>query len=175
MTVRLFIGLWLNNAATEELAGWAKDAQSVCGGRIMPVSNMHLTLAFLGAVNKSRVQELIRMVTDWKFAAPTFALQEFGYFANARVVWAGPTDEGDKLCLNQIYSKLWQHLNVLGWYATEETFRPHVSLLRNAKTADLSGLKKQPVICTATSLNLVASQPSNKASNYQVLASASVQ
>jgi RNA 2',3'-cyclic 3'-phosphodiesterase len=55
---RLFFALWPEAAEREALAGATARAVRHCGGRPVPESNLHVTLAFLGSVAQPRVPQL---------------------------------------------------------------------------------------------------------------------
>lgn len=131
---------------------------------------MHLTLAFLGETHASHADRLIYAASQWEIPAQPWVLDYFGLFERARVVWAGPSGAEDRAWLQMLHDTLWHRLADLGWEPSEQTFKPHVSLLRNARPADLSGLQRPPVVCTPAFCAVVASQPAANKSRYQVLA-----
>jgi RNA 2',3'-cyclic 3'-phosphodiesterase len=55
---RLFFALWPEAADREALVAATARAVRHCGGRPVPESNLHVTLAFLGSVAQARVPEL---------------------------------------------------------------------------------------------------------------------
>lgn len=168
--MRLFIGLWFDDAAVSELSGWAHDAQAACGGRIMRPQDMHLTLAFLGSADPNQAEELANAVREWPVSMEPFLLERFGAFERARVVWAGPAENDSLPWLYTLYDTLWSRLDKMGWRRPESVFRPHVSLLRSARNCDVTALHREPVLVRPQRCVLVASRPDGSSSNYQVLA-----
>ena len=57
-TRRLFFALWPDAEQRAELLHATARIVRHCGGRPVPETNLHLTLAFLGSVPESRLQEL---------------------------------------------------------------------------------------------------------------------
>lgn len=169
--MRLFIGLWFDDAAVSELTRWAHDAHAVCGGRVMRPQDMHLTLAFLGHADPGQADALIRAVPQWPVHTEPFHLARFGAFERARVVWAGPPENDSPTWLDTLYDTLWSRLDDMGWRRPESVFRPHVSLLRSARSCDVGALRRDPVLVHPQRCVLVASRPDGSGSNYQVLAS----
>jgi 2'-5' RNA ligase len=55
---RLFFGLWPDETQRAALAHATAKTVRHCGGRPVPESNLHVTLAFLGSVQESRLAEL---------------------------------------------------------------------------------------------------------------------
>lgn len=168
--MRLFIGLWPDDAAVRELSAWAHDAQALCGGRIMQPHDMHLTLAFLGQTDARQTQALVDAVTDWPVSVRPFRLERFGVFERARVVWAGPADNDPLTWLHALYDTLWDRLVTMGHERPDTVFRPHVSLLRRARSCDVSALHRDAVVVYPQRCVLVASRPGETGSHYQMLA-----
>lgn len=57
-TRRLFFALWPDEAQRRALERASEKAVRHCGGRPVPSSNLHVTLAFLGSVAVARIPEL---------------------------------------------------------------------------------------------------------------------
>lgn len=168
--MRLFIGLWPDDPAVRELTRWAHDAHAVCGGRMMHPQDMHLTLAFLGQATPEQANALARKVVHWPVHVEPFMLKRFGAFERARVVWAGPAENDRLPWLHALYDTLWCRLADMGWRRPDSIFRPHVSLLRRARSCDVSVLHRSAVPLDPQRCVLVASRPGESGSSYQVLA-----
>lgn len=167
--MRLFIGLWLDDAAVTELSAWAHDAQALCGGRIMQPQDMHLTIAFLGQAEPEQADALVNAAKNWSVQMQPFRLTRFGMFERAGVVWAGPDEDDPLSWLFLLYDTLWSDLRGMGWRPPETVFRPHVSLLRSARPCDVAVLHRSAVRVHPQRCVLVASRPGESGSNYQVL------
>ena len=63
-TRRVFFALWPDEAQREELEHAAAKAVRHSGGRPVPASNLHVTLAFLGGVALARIPELQRTADE---------------------------------------------------------------------------------------------------------------
>ncbi|WP_323028646.1 RNA 2',3'-cyclic phosphodiesterase [Castellaniella defragrans] len=167
-TRRLFFALWPDAAAVAKLVDWTRLAQEACGGRRMRPDTLHLTLAFLGAVDTHRIQDLIDLLHEPRGPAGTLALDRFGRFRGPRIVWAGPSAQVS--WLEALHRSLWRDLDRLGFPRPNEPFRPHVSLLRQAGDGDLAAIPTmRPIVWDARRLVLVASAPREKGSYYEVL------
>lgn len=169
---RIFFALWPSSETANEIMAWSRDAHALCGGRMMRVDTLHMTLAFLGNTPAEKVEELVRAAPAWTIPVGPLVLSHFDRFVRPRVVWAGPShnDQQAIAWLDEAYDTLWTHLENMGWQRPESVFRPHVSLLRQAGLADLAGLHRQPLAWTPKHCFLVASRPGEGGSYYQILA-----
>lgn len=172
MNKRIFFALWPSQETARELMHWVRDAHALCGGRMMTPETLHLTLAFLGSVPGDLADELARKATDWPVQVGPVTLERYGRFAGPRVVWAGPgSDNVDQHAwLHALYNALWQRLEPYGVKPDHPQFRPHVSLLRRAGQQDLAALPERVLTWMPQRCVLVASDPSDRASRYTVLA-----
>lgn len=71
-TRRVFFALWPDEAQRQELEHAAAKAVRRSGGRPVPSSSLHVTLAFLGSVATARIPELQGIA---KHIAPLLAMQ----------------------------------------------------------------------------------------------------
>ncbi len=85
---RLFFALWPGTAERQALAA-AANCVTLEGGRRVPPSNLHVTLAFIGAVDA--VGEAACLRAAGRVEAAPFALDvdRVGHFPRARVAWLG--------------------------------------------------------------------------------------
>lgn len=172
MNKRIFFALWPSQETARELMHWVRDAHALCGGRMMTPDTLHLTLAFLGSVPAELASELAGHAKVWPVQVGSITLDRYGRFAGPRVVWAGPDpDSADQhTWLLGLYSQLWQRLEPYGMRPDHPQFRPHVSLLRRAGPQDLCALSRRSLTWVPQRCVLVASEPSDHASRYTVLA-----
>ncbi len=89
---RLFFALWPDEAQRAALIEASGETVGHCGGRPVPESNLHVTLAFLGSVPEPRLADLSDLAQR---AAATFpgnalplgiVLQGFEYWAKPQVL-----------------------------------------------------------------------------------------
>jgi 2'-5' RNA ligase len=125
--LRLFCGLRLDGDTVEQVAGW--QARELCGGRIVPRENLHLTLAFLGsqpAEDATAVAGALRKATA---GAADLRLALRGYRETRSVGMLTFDDEGGRAAA--LAERLHGALEALGLYRREE--RPwlaHLTVLR---------------------------------------------
>jgi len=126
--VRLFIALWPEAAVREAL--YAQAAPYAALGRRLPARNLHVTLAFLGAVPAGRIEELARLLRSARPPACKLSFDRLGYFARTRVLWAGCSVVPAPLAAYQ--QRLMTAQAGAGFRDEKRDFEPHVTLLRDA-------------------------------------------
>jgi 2'-5' RNA ligase len=125
------------------LAACAQELRVHCGGRAVRVSNLHLTLAFLGDVRVSRIPELTTLASELCFARCTIELDACGYWRHNRIVWAGAAQA--PVVLVDLASRLAKSLRAYGFRHEEREYVPHVTLLRDARRAPRTGGMAPPI------------------------------
>lgn len=150
------------------LASWAAQAHAACGGRVMRPDTLHLTLAFLGAVETSRVAELAATTRTQRIPPGHTRLDRYGAFPRLGIVWAGPAHTGGDL--QDTHDSLWRWLQPLGWHPPQHAFRPHVTLLRHASRLPPPDTPPSPVEWRYHGYMLVESQPDTGTARYRILA-----
>jgi len=100
------------------------DALKLAGRRISG-ERLHLTLAFLGAVNADVMQQLCASAADIRAPAFTLRLDQVGYFARPGIAWFGPS---------HVPTALTQLSSAVAALAPEHSrhlsFQAHVSIAR---------------------------------------------
>jgi 2'-5' RNA ligase len=131
-TARVFFALWPDERVREQFMQWAKLLHETCGGSITRPGNLHITLAFLGNVVSSRLDELKLLAAklgggsafSLNFAAP-------GYWRHNRIAWAAPDETPQDL--SDLVKKLECSLQIAGFSFDERPYAPHLTLLRKAR------------------------------------------
>ena len=134
-SARLFIGLWPDDATRRRIASRQAACDWPAAARPVPAGQLHLTLHFLGPVERSRIAGLLRAIVD--LPAPPFDLH-----LGSAVVWSNgvavlePCVE-PPLGLIALQARLGALLRQLGLPVEARPFRPHVTLARRAAGAVL--------------------------------------
>ena len=128
---RLFFALWPDETVRNALASMGADMHPACGGRLVAVANIHLTLFFVGAVDQSRVDDLGAAAGRVKSNAFELTLDRLGRFRRSGVAWAGSSRCPPELI--DLEASLRAELGCEGFKAEERPYAPHVTLIRDAK------------------------------------------
>ncbi|MCK0769312.1 RNA 2',3'-cyclic phosphodiesterase [Chromohalobacter canadensis] len=165
---RLFFALWPDDASRRALAAEAERLAPHCGGYPLPAENMHITLAFLGNVDASRLEALVDLTRAWPALQGEWALDRLGHFPKPRIVWAG--SQAPSAALLALDTELWQALSHHGFTAPQREFTPHVSLVRQADRAAPESRLSTPLLWRFDHLAMVESQLGDGGSRYRTLA-----
>ena len=134
-TWRLFIAIELSEQIKSSLEKVLSSLRPGGEGRVrwVAVSNIHLTLKFLGEVPSYRVAELAQAMERASKGIPAFNLElgHTGAFPNLRqprVLWIGV--EGQLAISSQLQERLEEECQSLGFAREGRGFSPHLTLGR---------------------------------------------
>lgn len=132
----------------------------------MADEKLHMTLFFVGQIERSRVGTLKALGTAIVGEAVELDVDTMGYWRHNRIVWAGA-----RRCpspLSTLVKDLERRLAFEGITAEERPYTPHVTLVRNANRAP-----EQPAITAfrwrAEDFVLVESVPARGGVRYDVI------
>jgi len=162
---RLFFALWPTDAVRARLAAEAQSRAEL--GRVIPASNLHVTVVFLGAVPEQR---LAGVLEAGKLTRPVrFLLHldrvEFWRRSNLICLTAGHTPAQLQAIVDGLHAALGERGFELH---AHEIFRPHVTLVRDVSRG-LAAAAIAPVQWPIESLALVESKVGQRGSEYTVL------
>jgi len=134
-TIRTFIAIELPETVKSALAqiqDELKREMYTCVKWVNPCS-IHLTLKFLGEVEKTKIQSISTVVKEASLPSKPFKLSidKSGVFPNMRrprVIWAGIVGELD--ALNTLQQSIENQLVPLGFPLEKRRFSPHLTLGR---------------------------------------------
>ena len=138
MTRRLFIGITFPDEAADALvADQAALSPHLKTGRASSRENLHLTLIFLGEVDED-VERRVRDAVQATAAASsplTLSLGDLGSFDhhNRLVLWRGIQSGAGLDELRSLQARLVEELLDRGVGFEDRAYRPHATLVRNAR------------------------------------------
>ena len=156
MTRRLFIGITFPDEAADALvADQAALSPHLKTGRASSRENLHLTLIFLGEVDED-VERRVRDAVQATAAASsplTLSLGDLGSFDhhNRLVLWRGIQSGAGLDELRSLPARLVEELLDRGVGFEDRAYRPHATLVRNAR---LEG--KEPHVVRPVSFDVKA-------------------
>jgi 2'-5' RNA ligase len=130
---RFFFALWPDRACARGLEKLGERVAEDCGGKRVPVEKIHLTLAFLGAIDVARREDAIEAASRVRGTAFELVLDRIGSFRRAGVAWAGASTVPQSLV--DLHGGLERRLRDTGIDLEGRPFAPHVTLARRARRA----------------------------------------
>jgi 2'-5' RNA ligase len=166
-THRLFFALWPDAPARAALVRLAHEIAHHGHGKAPREDNLHITLAFLGAVAADRLGALERIGRDAAAGIGPFglALERVGG-TGFGIAWLSP--DGVPTSLAALHAALAAGLARQGFPTERRMFRPHLTLARHCARAVHRGAV-QPVRWTVERLALVESTLAAGGSQYRNL------
>lgn len=156
----------------DRLAAIADEAAARFGGRATRRETIHLTLAFLGDVPVSRLDELGEVAASVQGAAFDLSLDRLGFWQHNHLLWAGGETPAALTALHGVLSAA---LVGNGFKVDGEgrNFAPHVTLVRKLPpTCRLAPRQEMPMPALPWSCQrffLVRSRLSSSGSEYLIL------
>lgn len=129
----MFFALWPDAGVQGALGTWAQDLKRECGGRALPVHNIHLTLVFLGNVERSSLARLGALAAAIEASRFELSVDRVEYWRHNRILWAGV--ERCPEALLALVARLELGLSSDGFRFDKRPYVPHITLLRNAARA----------------------------------------
>jgi len=166
--LRVFFALWPDAHAREQLARLAVDVAREGDGRAIPTRNLHVTLAFVGAVPAQRVDALCDAGTQAvRGIGPIdVSLERVGGAHNGELVWLAPAILPDNLIT--LHDTLDALLADRDFSIEAREFRPHVTLARRCARR-MRVFPIAPIAWRVTRVALMASTTGADGSEYREL------
>jgi RNA 2',3'-cyclic 3'-phosphodiesterase len=150
---RLFVALRPPDWMRRQLAGLMTG---VPGARWQADDQLHLTLRFIGEVDRPVAEDIAAALDGVTGPAPTFALNGAGSFGRPRphTLWAGVRADA---ALKQLHDRIDRALIGVGLQPDGRAFTPHVTVARLGRSvssvdrwlADMAGLSSPPAEVSA--------------------------
>lgn len=164
---RVFFALWPDAAAAAALQAQIPGLQQRFGGRAVPQEALHLTLAFLGSVERSRLPLLCELASRIEFSRFELQCDELGEWQRQGIVWAGPS--AIPAGLLRLREKLEVALAEADFVLPAHRFVPHVSLLRGARCATRREALTRPAGWAVSDFVLAESKLGPRGASYELL------
>jgi 2'-5' RNA ligase len=163
---RMFYAFWPAAEAREEFAQAARALDCGAAARAVPVADYHLTLAFVGEVPVSRVEDLRRIARELAAGACQLRFDAYEYWPKPEVAVAAARQIPAPL--QSLWVSLHERLAQARFVLQPKRLRPHVTLARKVVQAPVLA-PMLPVEWTPREFHLVRSTPSREHSIYTVV------
>lgn len=128
---------------------------------------LHLTLAFLGAVDADRRRSAERAAASVQTAPFALELDHSGWFARARVLWSAPARTPE--ALHRLAGALSRALIDYGYQPERRAFRAHATLARKVQ-GPFETLAHAPIAWPVRQFHLVRSHTRSEGAAYEIVA-----
>lgn len=129
---RLFFALWPGDGLRQEIVNeYNKHPELANQGRHVRVSNLHMTLHFLGNIPLHRVDCFIEQAGEINSQPFELALTRTGYFSRARVAWIGCEIVPQGLA--DLHNQLGIRIKACGFNPESRPYNPHVTMARKVR------------------------------------------
>jgi RNA 2',3'-cyclic 3'-phosphodiesterase len=170
--LRLFVALELPPPVRDELLG---AMGGVAGARWQGDDQLHLTLRFIGEVDRHRARDIEAALAAVNFQALTLSLGRIGSFdrrGRIDTLWVGVTPQAEVAALaRRIDAALVRHA---GLAAETRAFVPHITVARFGRDCgSLAGFPARPLSTSAFTVpgfGLWESRLTPEGSAYEILA-----
>jgi RNA 2',3'-cyclic 3'-phosphodiesterase len=175
LTIRAFFGLPLPDPLREELRTYISECAAIAPDfRWTPASNLHLTIRFVGSVERAVVDDVARRLDELDLRGFDIELGDICVFKRGRrvrVVWIG-LRAGSEAAV-ALASQVEAECSRAGLAAEVRPFQPHLTLAR-ARERDGSALPPLPPLhelrpWRASELVLYSSHLGRPAAVYELL------
>jgi len=162
--MRLFIAFWPDQHTRERMQ--AIQQAYTGGGRPVRPENFHLTVAFLGQVEKQRVPALQTMMQAIRIPRTELQLDRLAWFRRSQVFWLGCRWTPPPVLA--AVQDLTQRLAQAGFSTDQRSWQAHVSLYRKMRnTPEI--IDPEPVIWPLKPWVLVASETRPEGVEYRII------
>ncbi len=171
LNARLFFALWPDAAVRARLLQAQQHLHEVFGGRRMVADSLHLTLLFVGAWPRERLDEWLQLADAVRFEPFTLSMDRAECWRHNHITSLTATVTPPALA--GLVGQLKTGAEALGIACESRPFVPHVTLLRNAECAGLKPVIMPvvtPIDWTASEFALVESSLTLTGARYQTLA-----
>ncbi|WP_448565528.1 RNA 2',3'-cyclic phosphodiesterase [Thalassotalea ganghwensis] len=163
---RMFIALDLNDADKNALASWYK-AQGTPIGRAVPDENYHITLAFLGSIDKLQESKITQFIDSYLSVnhlpiAPHLLLGKLSLFVKPQVAYF--PIENLPASLSKLAQALSQYATSIGLFQEQRAYCPHITVARKVKSVAAMTLPNFAI--SVSSFSLYHSQSTTAGVHY---------
>ena len=162
-TKRLFFALWPDHRQRDRLRDVVASVAKTVEGRAVDRRDWHVTLAFVGPFPESRVPYLLERAAQIEVEPFRLNFDRLEYWARPRV--ASLSAATVPPALQQLVDALNSVLLDLGLKPEDRNYRPHITVVRNARAFPTERLT-QRVTTEWSSFELVESVPVPGGVNY---------
>ncbi|MDP8984928.1 MAG: RNA 2',3'-cyclic phosphodiesterase [Pseudomonadota bacterium] len=131
--LRLFFAVLPDSTTRGYLSAAATALSLKSNARLVPRSNLHMTLAFVGTVAAATLPILREIGAAQRAAGCVVHIDAYEYWPQAEVIVSVARTAPD--ALEQLSRRLYRDLAIHRWAPDAKRWRPHITLARNVSQA----------------------------------------
>lgn len=162
---RYFFALWPDQKTRSKLAAVSKTLPEESGRRVQ-ITNLHITLVFLGNIETGLLERLIDAADKIKNHPFALTIDQFGFWKKPQVIWLAPGET--PAALMQLYQQVFSISEANGVKLDPRPYQPHMTVLRKVKQP-LGDFVFAPVPWKISDFVLVESKTLPSGARYQVI------
>jgi 2'-5' RNA ligase len=163
---RLFFAWWPAPHVQMQLHQLAAMSQPNPHARITQQDKIHLTLAFLGAVDQAFVDCAVSAASAVRWQPFSLLFDRLGWFPRARVMWVGCSRPHPQI--GGMVAALSEALQSCGFVPEHRRFQPHLTIARKVNRPP-KVIEIEPVECRVDQFSLVESILDSNGARYNIL------
>jgi 2'-5' RNA ligase len=165
-TKRLFFALWPDDRQRDQLREVINAVAKTVEGHAVDRRNWHITLAWIGDYPEERIPQLLKRVDAIDFEPFRLSFDRLEFWARPRVASLTAATVPEEL--HRLVTALENVLQDEGVVKETRTYRPHITVARNARTFTTERLAQRTSI-EWSSFELVESVPGRDSALYRPL------
>ncbi len=130
-TKRLFFALWPDNRQRDRLRDVINSVAKTVEGKAVERRNWHVTLPFIGQLDERQIADLQELAGQVQVEPFRLVFDRLEFWARPKVACLAAATVPPEL--EQLVSSLNEVLQMVGVVPEERTYRPHVTVARNAR------------------------------------------
>jgi 2'-5' RNA ligase len=166
MTERFFFALWPNYTVRQTINALSQPITQDMKGKTVPLDFWHITLAFLGDVDKPTKQCMQQVANSIQGKRFNLSLDIISYWPRPRVLWLGASET--PLALQDLVRLMTTGLQDCGYRPEPRPFQAHLTLMRKANQAKTHPTIT-PIVWTVEDFCLVRSTLDRSGARYEVI------
>lgn len=131
-TKRVFFALWPDNRQREQLRDVIGAVAKTVEGKMVERRNWHITLAFIGAFPEDRIPYLMERAGEIHVRPFGLNFDRLEYWPRPRVASLSAASVPEEL--QELVDSLNQVISDLGLTPEDRNYRPHITVVRNARS-----------------------------------------
>ncbi|MDA3931401.1 MAG: RNA 2',3'-cyclic phosphodiesterase [Tenericutes bacterium] len=135
--MRIFIAILFSPAINHEIYDIIETIKEKnYHGQSTVHDNLHLTLHYIGETKQEKLSEIIKQLKEIiinSFSIQTKNIDYFGKEKKKKILYLGIENNHE---LKKLHNEVVKQLNNIGYMIDEETYIPHITLMRRVKVED---------------------------------------